>query len=483
MHMPQRSFRPTGRRSYAGAATALAVALELGFPLGASAATATAAPPTSASGASPRGTAKAARPSWTIDAAITKAKEISPRLQQARAAQQKADWRRVEALGGLMPQLTVGGNRYFDQRYLLTDMNFGGAFVEVPNILPNTAVNATLSWTLFNGLENVRRLDSARELSRAAARDADWTEFRLEQDVRLKFFQALAAERLAEVADQNVKTLEDHLAKTQLLRRGGVSTEFDVLRTEAQLSEARSDLLLAGDNVEIARRALGEAIGIDDAAPTSPIAGALQGDLPTPEAGFTDGARLDSAATGRLDVLAARDRAEAATDTRRAFAAYWSPRVDFIGTHIWYNNLDWSWDASRFRSADQFGLQLTWTIFDLGAIARAQAAAAAGVEAERALRLAELRVPNEFDLWKRKYAYSTAVYAAKTATLEKSREAVRLAHEGYRAGARTNSEVLDAELDLFRARAGVVASRLSAAEAIINLELALGRKLTDGRSQ
>ena len=46
-----------------------------------------------------------------------------------------------------------------------------------------------------------------------------------------------------------------------------------------------------------------------------------------------------------------------------------------------------------------------------------------------------------------------------------------------RAGTRTSSETLDAELDLFRARAGVVNAQVNASEAQIRLELALGRRL------
>jgi outer membrane protein TolC len=54
---------------------------------------------------------------------------------------------------------------------------------------------------------------------------------------------------------------------------------------------------------------------------------------------------------------------------------------------------------------------------------------------------------------------------------------VRLAKEEERAGTRTSTETLDAELDLFRAKAGVVNALVNAAEAKIRLELALGREI------
>jgi outer membrane protein TolC len=59
--------------------------------------------------------------------------------------------------------------------------------------------------------------------------------------------------------------------------------------------------------------------------------------------------------------------------------------------------------------------------------------------------------------------------------VDKAQESVRLATLGQKAGTRTTTEVLDAELDSFRSSAGVVSAQMDAAEALINLELALGK--------
>jgi outer membrane protein TolC len=63
--------------------------------------------------------------------------------------------------------------------------------------------------------------------------------------------------------------------------------------------------------------------------------------------------------------------------------------------------------------------------------------------------------------------------------VQKSTESVRLAREGHRVGARTNTDLLDAEAELFRAQAGVVNSQVGAIEALINLELTVGKKIYD----
>ena len=63
------------------------------------------------------------------------------------------------------------------------------------------------------------------------------------------------------MAAQNVSALEDHLRDAELFKKAGVSTNYDVLRVEVQVSEARSDLLDATDNIVVAKQALAEALG------------------------------------------------------------------------------------------------------------------------------------------------------------------------------------------------------------------------------
>ncbi|MNL85200.1 hypothetical protein D3C87_2134340 [compost metagenome] len=54
---------------------------------------------------------------------------------------------------------------------------------------------------------------------------------------------------------------------------------------------------------------------------------------------------------------------------------------------------------------------------------------------------------------------------------------MRLAHGALRAGALTNTEVLDAVLDLNRAKASAVRAQIDAVEALGSLELALGHSI------
>ena len=61
--------------------------------------------------------------------------------------------------------------------------------------------------------------------------------------------------------------------------------------------------------------------------------------------------------------------------------------------------------------------------------------------------------------------------------ITKSKESVRLAKEGRRVGTRSNTDLLDAESDLYKSEAGAISAQIGAMEALINLELSVGHKI------
>ena len=412
----------------------------------------------------------------SLDQATKEAETSSPSFQSIKAAAEGAKWKRIEGYSNFLPSISVQAIRLLDYKYQTFDFALGPTVGVFPEIVPNTTANLNVYLPLFDGFSNLRRYRAGASLENAASSDLNWAKFQLDQQVKLKFYQALAAAKLADVARQNVKTLEDHLQKTQVQKRGGVSTQFDVLRIEVQLSDAKAEEILANDNVEIAKRALSEVMGLesDDREVT--------GDLPTPVIGLVQSLQVPKAES-RADVQAIIARDKANSEAARASNVYWVPKIGLSYQYEYYNNRDNSFfDGQGYRNAWQLGLTLTWNLFDgMSSIAKAHEADADSVRSQNAVRQALLHVPVEFDSWKKRFQTASVNYKAKVLNVSRAQESVRLAQESYRAGTRTNSEVLDAELDLFRSRAGVVSTQLSAEEALINLESVTGRTIERGK--
>jgi outer membrane protein TolC len=182
----------------------------------------------------------------------------------------------------------------------------------------------------------------------------------------------------------------------------------------------------------------------------------------------------------RKDITSLKLKSRALDQQESAAAAYWVPKVNLFGQYQYYNNRnDDLYDHENFRDAYQVGVTLTWNLFDMSSIAKSKQSVETKYQTEKSLRMAQLRARQDFELWRRKFLYNCSVYRFRVNDVQKATESVRLAKEGRKVGARTNTDLLDAEGELFRARAGLVNAQIGSIEALINLELASGQKIYD----
>lgn len=415
-----------------------------------------------------------AMPPLTLQDAVTEALRGSPKLEHAKAAFEEQKWKKTETLSGFLPTVQITGNRFFAKRFQYNDISLapGAPLAHVPLIFPTTSAVLSASIPIFDGFQNVRRYSAASLSSDAAQNESDWNEFQISEEVRLQFAEALTAQKLEAVAEQNVETLTDHLDQVNKTRKGGMATQYDVLRVEVQLNEARSELLKSKDDVILSRQKLLLVIGKSAAEDLREVSGELE----IPDAAAVQKLKFE-ARSERKDLIALGMRADAANRNELAASAYWVPKISLGAEYILYNNLtDGLSDWDQYRAAWNAGVFVTWNLFDgMTSISRSKQAIYQKIQVEKQLEGARLQAPNDFEFWKRRYLYSAALYDAKLSDVKKGEESVRLAKAAMNAGVRTNSEVLDAELDLFRARAGLVNSLRGSAEAKIKLELAVGK--------
>jgi outer membrane protein TolC len=409
--------------------------------------------------------------SLDLGEALQEGTERSPGYRRAVAAASEKDWGRLEALSAFLPNVSLDGTRFFQDQYEVLPVAFGPLVGSFPEVNPYLQYGFDAHWTLFDGWNGINSLRAAELESEAAGLRRDWSLFQLKQDLRLKFYKALAARKLSKLDDENVKTLKDHLRIVEDLLANGRATRFDLLRVEVQLDDARTEQLAGQDAVAMARRGLAMAMGEDN------DDRALSGTLPTPQAAPTDTIAADE----KPDVKAKLLQADAARSAGLAAAGQWFPKVSLIGAYQWYDNgynssnsMDPSDTAAHGTSYD-VGVEASWQIFKGGGdLARGMEASRRADEAVETAKEARLQAAYDRDLWTRRLDYSKQLYLTKLEEAGKAQESVRLATLGLKSGTRTTTEVLDAELDSFRAAAGVVSAQVDSAEALINLELALG---------
>ncbi len=411
----------------------------------------------------------------SLDEAIQKAISSSPLIEKSASASQEALWKKRETYSGFLPTLSASANHLLSKKYALTNIQFGnpGAEVVVPQIIPSSQFSVSSSFPIFEGFSSIQRYQSMLENESAAQLEFNWNQFKTEMDVTLIFYKTVASKTLIEVAEQNLKVLKDHLKEVNLFKKSGMATNYDVLRVEVQVSNAETELLSAIDNLAINEQNLLELLGENNKEIK------LSGTLPVFSESILAGLS-DFNFYQRPDIKAQKERISSLSHLDKAQNSYWVPRLSAFGQYQYYNNINDSLtDSEKYRSAYQVGILLTWNLFDgLSSYSKAKQTTEQIVQAEKSYRMTELKAQKEVEIWKRKFNYFLIQYKSRVNDISKSQESVRLAKEGRRVGSRTNTDLLDAEADLYKSQAGAVNAQIGAIEALINLQTSLGKKIT-----
>ena len=408
--------------------------------------------------------------------AVEEALHSSPVIKKSLSEVDKAYAKKLDSYSGFVPDFSGDASYLFAKKYVVIGLDFGGQFVVVPQILPTTQFQLNASLPIFDGLANVNRFKASSRLYDSAQSDFEWTKFVTEMQTTLLFYKSIVAKDLLNVAQQNVDTINDHYKDVKALFKAGVSTKFDVLRVEVQMNEAQSESLKSQNEYEFAKIRLAKSMGreSDTREPVGPI----------PSVPATLVANFDKEKNDRKDLQALELQGSSSLHLEKAANSFWYPKISLIGQVQAYNNTDndiTNWDA--YRNAYNAGINLHWDFFDgMVSIAKSKAAKADYANAGATLRTASLQANEDEQIWKKQFVYFTALVDVKNTQMAEASEAVRLARESVRAGTKTNTDLLDAELDLFKSRADILNVEMGVVEALIYLEMATGQKVYDFHS-
>lgn len=406
----------------------------------------------------------------TLREALVDAYRANPTLEAARAQQRATDENvPIEKSAG-RPDISATGQ--YVEFLKQSSTNF---------TTPERAINANidLGVPIYSGGAVKNAVRAAEERVEAGQAELRATESSIFNQVVAAYMDVIRNEALVGLAANQVGVLSTNLEATSDRFEIGDLTRTDVAQSESRLAIAQSDLRAAQANLITAREnyiaLVGEAP--DDLQPPPPLPG-----LPdSPEAA------VDVALENNPDLIAARERADAADYDIEVAGAGRLPRVSLF-TGYGYNNFLGTLggavtdptlpgaNPSQTSTEAQAGVQISIPIFQGGrpaalqrqAQARASAALEQVIAAERDV-IAQVRA-----------AYSS--WQASLAIIESSQTAVSAAElslEGVRAensiGNRTILDVLNAEQELLNARVELVTARRNAYVAGFSLLAAMGR--------
>jgi outer membrane protein len=402
-------------------------------------------------------------PRVTLAEAIRRSARLDPDYVQALGQIDNAEWgRRAATLAFFVPSLELGldETKYSQEFFNPADPANPTSTLVVGRVRANYEV---FSLRKFAELGRTRA-----ELSSAEAGELE-QRFQAALETESSYYDVLVNQELARVSEERVNRAREGLGVARARVASGAAVPTDSLQLVLELTRAEVDVLVRRNALRTGQMELGRRVGEAMAVDAVPLDTMPAPDLPVglPEA-------LRAALDQGPQYRAAR------ADERAAEAALKSQRSDYFPT-LGIGALHQRYDTEIFPGAanvTSVTFSVSFPIWNNG---------------QRELEVSRARVARDVartirdDLERAVRRDVTSAFD----TYQTSREAVRLAGVGvavgrdnyrmqemrYRAGASTILDLLDAQVSLAEAEAGLVQARYVTRLSLARLEAILGRRL------
>jgi outer membrane protein TolC len=431
--------------------------------------------------------------------AVERALATADEAQLAAAQVEVTAAQLMTARAGALPSLRING-AYTRQLANARAQAVGQIFNQ-----PQTYnVNANLSQTFFQGGREFAAIRAASRLRTAARLSETEARAQVALDVQRAYVQALFADRLLEIQQQNLVLASERLNQVQLLESGGRAARYDVLRARVERSNFEPLALQAASDREIALLDLKRLLQIPL---ETPVALTTEIDPPAVQAVLAswpvDTLPVARLAEERPSVRAAELTARARRDAISVAKADRLPTVSaFIqsgyqafptsgfptsfGDRVPIACGDARPDPDGvcrgqnggFFSDRQIGVQVSWALFDgLRTRGNIELAEANARLAQIQLNLEREEVALEVARARAELGRARAAYEARRQNVGEADEAFRLASLRFNRGLGTQLDVSDAQLALATARTDEARATYDVYLASASLARSLGRPL------
>jgi outer membrane protein TolC len=341
---------------------------------------------------------------------------------------------------------------------------------------PRTNLTATvdLRYDLFTSGRTAAQVRAAERQLRVSELQVDQAAAQIRFDVSDTYYQLQDADEQIKISQAAIDSSQSSLNDTNAQYEAGLGTKFDVLRVQVQLANNKQQLTSAIANREIQRRRLAQRLSLPETV------------IVVPAEKDPQKAGVWPLSLEQTIVLAYKNRSELEqqlvqreiSDARRKIAlSALGPTISLVAQLNFLDSFD---DSVRVGSGYTLAAQARWTLFDGGA-AQAQADQRTKEKQIAESRFAEQRNTVRFEV---EQAYATllsnqASIATTTQAIEQATEAEKLAKLRFDAGVGTQTERIDAQSDLTRAKGNRVSAVIGYNRALAQLRRAVSNLPSD----
>lgn len=200
-----------------------------------------------------------------VDKAVALALQLNPSLKIARDRENMAEAQIREATADALPHISLNSDYTRNIRRPAFFFKIGEEVQKIEIGSNNSYIgNIQFKQTIFQsgqfGVSKVRQISHL--FSEASREGTKLTRDQIILNVRRAFYTVLLSQQIVEVFRETLSQTEAHFENVKKKYESGVAAEFDLLRSEVDRSEANAGFIEARNNLELAKSALKNAIGL-----------------------------------------------------------------------------------------------------------------------------------------------------------------------------------------------------------------------------
>jgi outer membrane protein len=366
----------------------------------------------------------------------------------------------------------IARSAYFPQiSFQATGAKNAGTFLVGPIARPGEFNSYAASFQgqqlLFDFGRTIGRVSSSSNFADAAEQDYEGAQQNVVLNTHVAYYGLLQAKRVRDVDSETVTQTEEHLKQAQAFYKVGRNPQFDVVKAEVDVANAKVNLITAENALKLARVQFENVLGVklrEDVV--------LKDDLEIPqESRMGLQPALDSAFRTRPEVIASRTRVEANKALVTSAKAAHFPSISATGGYSWRG---FALDQPLYNSWN-IGLSFSVPIFEGWAVAAGVDQADANLKAAEASNESTIQSV-VLDVQQQYLALEESAERidASKKFVAQAEEALRLSEGRYNFGAGSPIEITDAQVTLSNARITYIQSLYDYRVSRARLQRAIG---------
>ena len=400
----------------------------------------------------------------SLDNSVALALHNDPFLQAVEAQKEQAVWGVKEAKSSKGISLDY---QHIDMRSTAPHTWQATLAAVSPYNYSSNAISASIPLYTGGRLENT--IDESKLSLNSSELEIDATKQKLKLETDLKYYEALKAKTVFDIAYQMVDNFKQHLNNVQQMYNAGVVAWHDVVQTKVRMANAENNLVKAQSDYDLSIRSLNKTMGLplDEDIKLMDVLGYQKYDLNLDEMTAEGLENRPEMAQQEISVKIQEKQMNIAKSAQR-------PDVRIKGTMAWDDD-DFTGTDNRDWTAM---LTVNQNIFDSGNTnAKIKAAKSGILSAQNIQQQTRDNIALEISDACLNMRKAEKRITTNKVAIEEANVNLDISQKSYSAGVDTNLDVMDAELALDQAKTNYIDSLYDYNISKAKLDRAVGKRV------